>query len=140
MSDAHDQKARRASGQLESEVLGVLWADEAPLTPHEVQQGLGGVMAYNTVQTILTRLLDKGLVIRDTSTRAHTYRPAVGQSELAAQQMHVVLDRSDHASVLQRFVEGLSEADSAAVRALLTPAAKPSPRSRRRQASSLDES
>src|SRR5436190_1121592 len=46
---------RRAAGELEREVLGVLWASQRPLTPAEVQTAIGEI-AYNTVHTILTRL------------------------------------------------------------------------------------
>ena len=48
-------RRRRASGSLESEVLAALWAADKPLTAGEVVDTLGGDLAYNTVQTILTR-------------------------------------------------------------------------------------
>lgn len=112
--------ARREAGQLESEVLGVLWAADAPLTPAEIQADLGGSLAYNTVHTILTRLWDKNLVVRDAGGRRGAYRPAKDASELAAQVMHEALDRQpDHAAVLQRFVTGLGADDEAMLRRLL---------------------
>ena len=44
-----------AGAGLEAEVLAALWAADAPLTAGEVVDALGGGLAYNTVQTILTR-------------------------------------------------------------------------------------
>ncbi len=111
---------RRGRGELESEVLAALWATEQPLTPAQVQQSLGSSLAYNTVQTILIRLLDKGLVVREPVGRAHGYRPTHGQAELAAERMHALLERGpDHAAVLQRFLGTLGPTDEAVLRQLL---------------------
>jgi len=74
MRRAADEQSRRGRGELESEVLAALWAAERPLTPAAVQQGLDHPIAYNTVQTILTRLHDKGLVAREKTGRADACR------------------------------------------------------------------
>ena len=119
-SDAN-ASSRRGRGELESEVLAALWASEQALTPLQVQQSLSSSLAYNTVQTILIRLMDKGLVVREPRGRAHCYRPTHGQAELAAERMHELMDRGpDHAAVLQRFVGTLSANDEAVLRQLLT--------------------
>ena len=68
---------RRGAGELENEVLAALWAAENPLTPREVQHALGEGLAYNTVQTILTRLHAKGAVQREPAGRAHAYTPVL---------------------------------------------------------------
>jgi predicted transcriptional regulator len=121
VTDRRDGRDRRGRGELESEVLATLWAAERPLTPADVQEGLGTPIAYNTVQTILIRLLDKGLVSREKLGRAHTYQPTRGQAELAAERMHAVMGRGkDHVAVLQRFVHGLSAADEQALRHLIS--------------------
>jgi predicted transcriptional regulator len=111
---------KRGSGQLEAEVLGALWATDRPLTPSEVQAAIGGELAYNTVHTILRRLWDKGLVIRDADGRRGAYLPAKDATELAAEVMHDALRREpDRAAVLQRFVTGLAPDDEAMLRRLL---------------------
>ncbi len=111
---------RRAAGELENEVLAALWAAVTPLTPGEVQDALGSDLAYNTVHTILTRLVDKGLVERAVSGRAHAYYPTKAADELAAEQMQALLGRTgDRRKVLQRFVTTLSAADERALRRLL---------------------
>ena len=58
---------RRGAGELEAEVLGALWAEGTPLTPSQLHAILGGELAYNTVHTILTRLREKGRVVRTTA-------------------------------------------------------------------------
>ncbi|MER3410718.1 MAG: hypothetical protein C4306_11720, partial [Thermoleophilia bacterium] len=57
--------AGRRVGALEAEVLDILWSADRPLSVHEISAGLTGrPRAYTTVMTILTRLVDKGLVER----------------------------------------------------------------------------
>lgn len=100
---------RRESGSLESEVLAALWAADAPLTVGDVGDALGSDLAYNTVQTILTRLHAKGAAHRERIGRAHFYTPVLDESGLAASRMRATLDRGgDHAAVLSRFVDTLS--------------------------------
>ncbi|MFF3904821.1 BlaI/MecI/CopY family transcriptional regulator [Streptomyces sp. NPDC001848] len=111
---------RRSSGELESEVLATLWATEQALTPAEIQGEIGGGLAYNTVHTILKRLYDKGLVLRDVDGRRGAYRPAKNAAELTAEAMHEALDRGpDPIATLQQFVSGLSPEEEQALRALL---------------------
>ena len=90
-----------------------------PLTPAQVQAALVGDLAYNTVHTILTRLVEKGLVVRVRDGRASGYRPTKDAAELAAEDMRAALGRADREAVLQRFVTSLDPADEAALRALL---------------------
>jgi len=111
---------RRGAGELESEVLAALWATEQPLTPAEIQAGLDGGLAYNTVHTILKRLYDKGLVLRDADGRRGAYRPAKNAAELTAEAMHEALDRDpDPVAALRRFVTNLTPKEKAALRDLL---------------------
>jgi predicted transcriptional regulator len=96
---------RTESGAREAEVLAALWAADRPLTPREVADAVGHGLAYNTVQTILTRLYEKGAVQRERVGRAHAYTPLLDEAGLAARRMHTVLDRSgDFATVVSRFV------------------------------------
>ncbi|WP_129305137.1 BlaI/MecI/CopY family transcriptional regulator [Streptomyces sp. L2] len=117
---SRDRAERRSAGELESEVLAALWATERPLTPAEIQAEIGG-LAYNTVHTILKRLYDKGLVLRDADGRRGAYRPAKNAAELTAEAMHEALDRGpDPIAALQQFVTGLSPEEERALRDLLT--------------------
>lgn len=111
--------ARREAGQLENEVLAVLWAAEEPLTPTQIQSAVEGV-AYNTVHTILTRLLDKQQVVRGLHNGRPAYVPAKDAAQTAADRMHALLEAStDRDAILARFVSNLSPDEEAALRALL---------------------
>jgi predicted transcriptional regulator len=112
---------RRAAGSLESEVLAALWAADKPLTTGDVADVLGGDLAYNTVQTILTRLHAKGAVDRQQAGRAHAYSPVLDEAGLAASRMRTMLDRGgDHAAVLARFLGTLSPQEEATLAELIT--------------------
>ena len=116
---------RRGAGELESEVLAALWATARALTPAEVQAGIGGGLAYNTVHTILKRLYDKGLVLRDVDGRRGAYRPAKNAAELTAEAMHEALGRGpDPIATLQQFVSGLRPEEEQALRDLLDSGAR----------------
>src|SRR3954463_11297320 len=118
-TDPH-RTVRRSAGELESEVLATLWATEEALTPAEIQAEIGGGLAYNTVHTILKRLYDKGLVLRDADGRRGAYRPPKNAAELTAEAMHEALDRGpDPIAALQQFVSGLSPDEERALRDLL---------------------
>ena len=111
---------RRSAGELESEVLTALWATAEPLTPAGIRAELGGGLAYNTVHTVLRRLHDKGLVLRDAEGRRGAYRPAKDAAELTAAAMHDALDRGpDPIAALQHFATGLSPAERRVLRDLL---------------------
>jgi len=111
---------RRAGGELENAVLAALWAASTPLTPREVQQSVGADLAYNTVQTILVRLNEKGLVERHPGGRAHRYSPTKQPAELTAERMHLLLTTGpDRRSVLRRFVGALDETDEQILRDVL---------------------
>ena len=112
--------SRRAMGELEGEVLTLLWAADAALTPADVRERLGGGIAYTTAMTILTRLWQKGLVAREPCGRAFAYHPLVTEAELAAQRMRATLDRTnDRHAALASFVGTLSKKDERALRRVL---------------------
>ena len=119
--------ARRRHGELESAVLQVLLAASAPLNAGEVrdrliQRGLGSAddLAYTTVVTVLTRLQDKGSLVRQRDGRAYKYSPVADETGLAARRLAALLDANrDRDSVLARFVTELSDRDEQLIRALL---------------------
>ncbi|HZE40209.1 MAG TPA: BlaI/MecI/CopY family transcriptional regulator [Stackebrandtia sp.] len=111
---------RRSAGELESQVLGALWASEKALTPTEIQSEVGGGLAYNTIHTTLKRLYDKGVVVRDAEGRRGAYRPVTATAQATAEAMHLALERNpDPISSLQHFVSGLGPDEERALRDLL---------------------
>jgi predicted transcriptional regulator len=120
--DGTSGAARRAAGELEAEVLGIL-RDAGPLSPGEVRQrvsaGQRGELSYSTVVTIVSRLHEKGLLARQRVGRGFTYSP-VDEASLAASRMSQALGSgSDRGAVLSRFVSGLSGRDTRLLRRLL---------------------
>ena len=116
MNDA----VRRAPGELEAEVLALLWKADAALTPAEVRERLDPGLAYTTVMTILSRLWEKGMIRRERVGRAYAYIPEFDEAEFAATRMHTLLDKgSDREAVLTRFVGSLSKSDERVIESLI---------------------
>ncbi|WP_255657352.1 BlaI/MecI/CopY family transcriptional regulator [Actinoplanes sp. L3-i22] len=113
-------KDRRRPGTLEAAAMAALWAAGAPMTAAQVQQQVGDDLAYNTVQTILIRLHEKGQVHRRRAGRGHEYWPVEDAATAAAAQMRAALpDGTDRHAVLQQFAASLDAADVAILRELL---------------------
>lgn len=73
----------------ELRILEVLW-DHRPLTVRDTLSMLrarGYDRGYNTVQTLLERLVAKQLAHCDDSSRAHVYRPKVSRESLAERRL-----------------------------------------------------
>ncbi|MEV6760070.1 BlaI/MecI/CopY family transcriptional regulator [Streptomyces sp. NPDC051105] len=126
MADRDDEEVREASGrrargELESDVLAALWAGTGPQTAREVRERLPGDLAYTTVLTILSRLYDKGVLVRHREGRGYAYEPARDEASHTAQRMHSLLaGGSDREAVLARFVSELSEQDEHLLHQLLS--------------------
>lgn len=114
------QPDRRQAGELEAQILGVLWSADGGLGASEVLEALGGDMAYTTVAKVLDRLHAKGKVRRDRSGRAYRYAPVGAESNWVAGQVQRLLGRAGNRSaVLQGFVDGLDADDTALLAELL---------------------
>ncbi|MFG2729208.1 BlaI/MecI/CopY family transcriptional regulator [Streptomyces canus] len=111
---------RRARGELESGVLAALWAVDEPLTARQVLERLPGDLAYTTVLTILSRLHDKGMLVRHPAGRGYAYAPVRDEASDTAVRMHSLLERgSDREAVLARFVSELSQEEEQLLHRLL---------------------
>ena len=81
--------------------MQVLWrSGSASVT--EVHQSLldqGVEIAYTTVQTMLNRLEEKGLVRRDISDRAHRYVPGLKEPTVVKQAIEKLVERFFSGSV-----------------------------------------
>jgi predicted transcriptional regulator len=71
--------AVQALGERELDIIQALWALESGTVAeiHGMLVAAGHDVAYTTIQTMLNRLESKGLVARDSSDRAHRYRPVL---------------------------------------------------------------
>jgi predicted transcriptional regulator len=110
------------SGELENQVLEVLWAAGEPMTPGSVHEVVAAdrALAYTTVMTILTRLWEKGELTRRKEGRAYAYEPVVGREQRVAQRMRAVLGAAeDHTLALNAFADSLPDEQRAALRKAL---------------------
>lgn len=111
---------RVPAGALEAEVLAVLWAADAAMTPQEVLDRLPRPLAYTTVMTTLSRLWRKGLARREQASRGFCYQASVSEADLAVQRMRQAMDIvSDSTAALAGFVDSLSRKEERALRRLL---------------------
>ena len=123
VDDRSPAVSRLGLGELESQVLRVLWAAERPLTPREVHTTLDAdrPIAYTTVTTVLTRLWGKDLVTRAKAGRAFEYTATVTPEERTAARMTELLAAaSDPQLALSQFVDTLSTKERAGLRGLLS--------------------
>ena len=65
-------------GELEKEIMDVVWESNLPVTVRSVYEKLKDKrkIAYTTVMTIMNRLVDKGLLKRKTFGKAYLYKAA----------------------------------------------------------------
>ena len=114
---------RLPRGELEAQVMNLLWATEAWMTPGEVHKEITSPrrpLAYTTVTTILVRLWAKGMLEREQSGRAFAYRPVVSRDEWAAQRMQEILEASgDRRVTLNHFVDSISAREATQLRKVL---------------------
>jgi predicted transcriptional regulator len=114
------ERTKRPAGALEAEVLAALWAAERPLTPADVNEQIGGDLAYTTVMSVLSRLYEKGAVKREKVGRAFAYAPLLDEAGIAAARMRELLGSGeDRETVLARFVGSLSEQEEEILAELL---------------------
>jgi len=76
----------------ELDVLRVLW-EEGPATLREVHQQVAGRHAYTTVQTMLNRLVEKGLVGRDRRSRPARYQAKVARDRVIQHYLSLMLEK-----------------------------------------------
>lgn len=82
-------------GAVELEVLKVLW-DEGPANVRRVMEclhGRGRSVAYTTVQTMLTRLEQKGVVRSDKRGPAYVYKAAISRERISRDRLRKLLDQ-----------------------------------------------
>jgi predicted transcriptional regulator len=91
-------------------ILRVLWSD-GPSTVREVLNRLDSDQGYTTVLKHLQIMLDKGLVTRDESGRAHVYAAAVAEADTQRHLVRDLLDRAFEGSARQLVMRALSTED-----------------------------
>lgn len=102
--------SKRKQGGLESEVLGCLWDRPDGLSSQQILALLGDdSLAVTTVLTVLSRLVDKGLVSKaQSSGRTLIFRATASREEHAARLLSQAMDQANASLVFSHFVAGLS--------------------------------
>ena len=108
-------------GDLERAAMDVVWGAPGAMTAREVADALADRgLAYTTWLTVLGRLENKGLLRRDKSGRAHTYRPTATREDHVAVLMQQALGQAqDRTAVLQHFARSVSPEEAEALRQAL---------------------
>lgn len=111
---------RRPDGSLERDILRILWGHGGALLPGEINDRLDRGLAYTSIATVLTRLLDKGHVAREPRGRAFAYRATATEAEFTARRVNdLIAASSDRVGVLSAFIGTLNTDESKAIRELL---------------------
>lgn len=86
---------QRFFGPLETRILEAIWEAQEPSTIKEVQDKLGRdkPMSFNTVMTVMNRLVDKGVLLKSSAARSYRYRAVMSKEEfLETQSKELTLD------------------------------------------------
>jgi predicted transcriptional regulator len=113
-------KRSRQQGELENLVLNLLWSTEVPLTSQQIldKVTISSDLALTTILTVLSRLEEKGLVVREPGeSRAFLFAAAQSRQQHTADLMlKLVANESNPALAFARFAEGLTAAQLKALR------------------------
>jgi predicted transcriptional regulator len=103
------------TGELQTQIMGVLWRLGSG-TVEEVRSALPPRYrgAYNTVQTVLNRLVERDLLERERQGRGFTYRPVVSEAEYLSQNIDRALAGASsqaRQAVLASLLGGLEQSE-----------------------------
>ncbi|MFE9503387.1 BlaI/MecI/CopY family transcriptional regulator [Streptomyces anthocyanicus] len=113
----------RPFGELEADIMRVMWTSGGPLNIHSIVEVLhreGRQPAYTTVMTVTERLRTKGWLERVKQGRSFQYTALRSADDYSADLMDQALDSSaDRESALLRFAGRLDPDEAAALRRAL---------------------
>ena len=84
--------ARLPKGDLQMQVMQAMWRLQAA-TVEEVREDLPPrhTSSYNTIQTVLTRLAERGLLERERRGRRYVYQAVMSEAEYVSQSIRQAL-------------------------------------------------
>lgn len=111
--------------EAEFEVMKIVWK-YAPISTNEITERLTKITSWSpkTIQTLIKRLVTKGVLSYEKQSRVFVYTPLVQEGEYIGQESTSFLDRfynGDIKAMLSAYLENdrLSESDIDALRKLL---------------------
>ena len=112
--------------EAEFEVMKIVWK-YAPISTNEITERLAKTTSWSpkTIQTLIKRLVTKGVLSYEKQSRVFVYTPLVQESEYIGQESTSFLKRfynGDIKAMLSAYIENdrLSDADIDALRRLLS--------------------
>jgi predicted transcriptional regulator len=107
-------------GELQVQIMAALWRLESG-TVEDVRMAMPSRYrsAYNTVQTVLNRLTERGLLRRDRSSNHYVYRPLVSEAEYLTRSIRQSLAGAStdaRETALAQLIGGLDEGELAELR------------------------
>ncbi|MCZ8514491.1 BlaI/MecI/CopY family transcriptional regulator [Paenibacillus filicis] len=112
----------RFFGPLEAKIMGILW-DGPEMTIKDVQSKLAQEQPanFNTVMTVMNRLVDKGVLQKRANGRSSLYRPTLTREQfLEAQSKELTHDLMEEFGplVVSHMLDELEDADPALIEQL----------------------
>jgi predicted transcriptional regulator len=106
-------------GDLQQRVMQVLWR-RGDATVEEVRTDLPDAYrgAYTTVQTVLNRLVDRGLLARERRGKSFVYRPVISEGEFVSGAIRRALDSASDEAREAALVELLGGLDQSSLSVL----------------------
>lgn len=97
----------------ELEIMTIVWHGEEKLTSKQIQEQLKGKRgwALSTLMTVLNRLIEKGFLICDRSTRTNYYSAVISEQQYKVTESKNILERLFDNS-LKSLVAGLVDEKS----------------------------
>ncbi len=123
-------KALPQISEAEFEVMKIIWK-HAPISTSEITKRLTQTTSWSpkTIQTLIKRLVTKGVLAYEKQSRVFVYTPLIAEKEYIEQKSHSFLERyynGNILSMLSAYIEEdkLSESEIASLRSLLLKGSK----------------
>lgn len=84
------QVTGKVLGELESEIMEIIWSQKGVISVKEITEILSKrrKLAYTTVMTIMTRLVEKGVLVRRLKGQSYLYKPKVTKEKFISKAVH----------------------------------------------------
>ena len=112
--------------EAEYEVMKIVWK-YAPINTNEITEKLLATSSWSakTIQTLIKRLVNKGVLTYEKNSRVFVYTPVVKESEYISQESNSLLNRyydGDITAMLSAYIQNdkLSKTEIETLRALLS--------------------
>ena len=108
-----EKSKQQTPSEAELEILNVLWK-KAKATVREVheQLSLSKEVGYTTTLKQMQRMLDKGLIIREDSEKAHLYAAIIKEKEVKNTLINRLLHGAFGGSAMKMVMHALGQADT----------------------------